>query len=263
METGQKESKSAVLSRLSDFSKALTVIIVGSIILMLIGIGIFIAVTVITKPFSPDIKDDVYLKYFVTDSSQTNEKCVRVVGFTYNGLQQETIEIPSEIGGYPVLEMGYTDYDNYPDYEFTSQNLKKLYLYADVDVLDRFGGHEMDLMLCSVRDDFTHLIGSHFSTKNIYYYKSLIDDVSSGYTLKPANVVFMNNYSNEVNGGYYSLDNVNAGELIRKPTDPKRNGYEFNGWYTDEDCKTVWDFSVAPTIGENEEFRLYADWEAV
>lgn len=41
-----------------------------------------------------------------------------------------------------------------------------------------------------------------------------------------------------------------------KPADPTRKGYDFGGWYTDEDCKTAFDWDQ--TISEN--ITLYAKW---
>ena len=75
-----------------------------------------------------------------------------------------------------------------------------------------------------------------------------------------ANIIFMNNYSDEVNGGYYRLDNVEEDEKIPEPPEPEREGYEFTDWYTEPECKNVWSFNETPVIEEGEEFRLYAGW---
>ncbi len=49
------------------------------------------------------------------------------------------------------------------------------------------------------------------------------------------------------------------GENITKPTDPQREGYIFNGWYTDETFLSEYTFSTMP--GEN--ISLYANWTAI
>lgn len=43
-----------------------------------------------------------------------------------------------------------------------------------------------------------------------------------------------------------------------RPSDPKREGYKFTGWYTDRTCKTLYDFESEVT----EDLILYAGWEA-
>ena len=47
------------------------------------------------------------------------------------------------------------------------------------------------------------------------------------------------------------------GEKIQKPEDPTRNGYTFNGWYSDLDRSQPWDFDH-DTVKEN--MTLYAGW---
>ena len=58
-------------------------------------------------------------------------------------------------------------------------------------------------------------------TNRIYLYRSLyetmVPETSDRYF--PANVEFMNNYSDEVNGGYYRLDNI--GEELKKAHEDK------------------------------------------
>lgn len=42
-----------------------------------------------------------------------------------------------------------------------------------------------------------------------------------------------------------------------KPTDPERDGYTFTGWYTDEDCTQIFDWS----LGLKKDITLYAGWQ--
>ena len=93
----------------------------------------------------------------------------------------------------------------------------------------------------------------------------MLDDMneeeSNGYY--PANIVFMNNYSAEMNRGYYWLDNIMMGEIISLPPMPERNGYEFTGWYTEPECINKWDFDMTLELEKDEEFRLYAGWQTL
>lgn len=68
-------------------------------------------------------------------------------------------------------------------------------------------------------------------------------------------VVFLTNGGSEVE----SILNVTPGALVAEPEAPARTGFVFTGWYTDEACTEIWDFSVH-TVDAN--VRLYAGWEA-
>ena len=47
------------------------------------------------------------------------------------------------------------------------------------------------------------------------------------------------------------------GEFIVRPDDPKRNGYEFDGWYSDIDLTEQWDFETDPV---QRNMTLYVKW---
>lgn len=51
-------------------------------------------------------------------------------------------------------------------------------------------------------------------------------------------------------------ESVKEGEKLPKPTDPIRDGWTFDGWFTDKDCTYPYDFSSEV----KEEFTLYAGW---
>ncbi len=91
------------------------------------------------------------------------------------------------------------------------------------------------------------------------------------YTMHKANTAYMFNYEGAPNENYYAIDEFERGGIITKyPYDPYREGYDFGGWYKDEECTQIWDFAVdtlpAPTYDENGdleyvETRLYAKWD--
>lgn len=45
--------------------------------------------------------------------------------------------------------------------------------------------------------------------------------------------------------------------IISEPAAPTKKGYAFGGWYTDEECKTAWNFAEDRAIGN---MTLYAKW---
>ena len=60
------------------------------------------------------------------------------------------------------------------------------------------------------------------------------------------------------NGGTnVSSITVKNGELIDKPDDPEREGYTFDGWYSDSNFSTVWNFTTDKVTNN---VKLYANW---
>lgn len=55
----------------------------------------------------------------------------------------------------------------------------------------------------------------------------------------------------------YKSVEAKGGSLLEKPTDPERSRYEFQGWYLEEECKTVWNFSSDKVT---KDLRLFAKW---
>lgn len=49
---------------------------------------------------------------------------------------------------------------------------------------------------------------------------------------------------------------VEAGGTVERPADPTREGYAFEGWFSDKACTTAWDFSQ-PVASDT---RLFAKW---
>ena len=48
------------------------------------------------------------------------------------------------------------------------------------------------------------------------------------------------------------------GDLLEEPEPPTREGYDFTGWYADENCTYLWDMSV-DQVGQS--MTLYAGWK--
>ncbi|WP_066648721.1 InlB B-repeat-containing protein [Christensenella timonensis] len=56
------------------------------------------------------------------------------------------------------------------------------------------------------------------------------------------------------------ITNIPAGSTINAPADPTREGYTFDGWFTDEAATQKWDFASGVVNGN---MTLYARWNAV
>ena len=64
----------------------------------------------------------------------------------------------------------------------------------------------------------------------------------------------------ETNGGSGVLSqNVEENQQVTEPTNPKKTGYTFTGWYTDSNLTTSYDFDAPVT----KEMTLYAGWKKV
>ena len=93
--------------------------------------------------------------------------------------------------------------------------------------------------------------------------------VSANSPVQPiCKVDFFNNYlreeftlSNGTKGKgnnllYKSVEALEGG-LLEKPVDPTRARYDFQGWYLEEECQTVWNFESDRVLGN---MRLFAKW---
>ncbi len=60
-------------------------------------------------------------------------------------------------------------------------------------------------------------------------------------------------------GSKVSAQQVTAGKKVKKPSNPKRKKYTFEGWYTSKKYKTKWNFGKKVT----KNMTLYAKWKKV
>ena len=51
---------------------------------------------------------------------------------------------------------------------------------------------------------------------------------------------------------------IRAGSTVTKPSDPEKKGYSLEGWCSDPECETLWDFATLPET----DMKLYAKWVA-
>ena len=226
-----------------------------------------------------------YFRYAVETYTigESTEKVKRahIIGLTETGLQQVGLVFPDELNGIPVDGITYS---LSPIYmwdpcikvgDFRSEKLEKIFF---LDSPRRYVGMELqtnifsvfwklDVEFANVRSiDGAAIIGYDYYMEKIHRpYK---------YDCKNciANVTYMYNYKDSPNKGVYWVDSYNESIITYIPPTPEREGYEFVGWYKDEECTEAWDFEKDITDKEviierytvyDKEYEgiyLYAKW---
>lgn len=130
-------------------------------------------------------------------------------------------------------------YSGYAELNYVYHLNPKIYIYKDLY-------EEIDIK-------YRELVGE-LEPGESYYHEAIFT---------PANIAFMNNYSEEINKGYYRADDVENGEKISEPPAPEREGYIFTGWYTEAEAINLWNFDNRIDMSDGEELRLYAGWRAI
>lgn len=65
----------------------------------------------------------------------------------------------------------------------------------------------------------------------------------------------------ETNGGSkVPSQTLSRGDKVKKPADPTRTGYTFEGWYKDKDCTKEWDFDSDKV---KKDTTIYAKWKII
>lgn len=241
--------------------------ICGGVLLFLLFVGIYVGGFFYAfRRKEVPVYENGYFQYIILGehpfSPTASADNLAIVGLTEEGLKQENLVIPRKIDGRTVEYIGFDDHNSLYDYnyDFYAENLKKLYIYENVKEIVNLDCDGVDLVVCA---DTYDVILTFSPVDNIYLNRELYNSSTYSEEIKPANVSFMYNYDDSENGGYYFLDNVEGGDKVFEPTEPKREGYEFTGWYKDAECSTKWDFSISPEIEQGADFRLYAGWCAL
>jgi len=84
----------------------------------------------------------------------------------------------------------------------------------------------------------------------------------SSYKIELPNVNYYYNYSSSPNLGYAWIDYLEEGEqIITLPPTPEREGYEFTGWYSDEECNNKADLNSF--VKTDTDAKFYAGWKEI
>lgn len=248
----KKQIKKTVIILLVFF---LLIIIIPFIILYGFTIFFIDLLSIFSSPLD-NLSETEYFQYYVSDYFNS---CT-IVGLTEEGCLLEEVVIPKKINGIRVDALGHINTFNNEE----KSQMKKLFIpngisFSREDIFKNCS-HLTSVIFISYRPHFEDP-GFDCLSGNRYAPSEFLDNYrKKGYdTILPANVSYMNNYSDEINGGYYWIDDIEDGEkIVTIPEEPIREGYDFDGWFKEEECINKWDFTS--DVKGSEDIILYAKW---
>lgn len=201
---------------------------------------------------------------------------------TYYGDNKNLIKeaqfILREINGIPVKCLGVTPFmsaDADPIISnLDSAEIHNVYCPGSIEVCltDYFDtyyvnkpGIDFHIYYCGTVTDLS-LMGVGVSI--VYYvpfdqleeYQSLWEESKGNRNLEAANIEYHLNTDGMEK--YYYIDYVEDGKTIENiPPEPTREGYNFVGWYLDENGTQEWDFEAPVTRDESENLVFFAKWQ--
>ena len=187
----------------------------------------------------------------------------------------DVVFIPTTANGYEVVQLGWElgYYDTYN--VISSVRLPYLRLYIPGSIMSFYSRYfhcfyKAEIFYCGKVQDIYHLL---YDASTVYVpssdyeaYKSNSDEIFHK-RLFAANISYSLNFKE--GNDYYYIDNEEYGQRIEHvPPTPKRDGYTFNGWYTESECMNKWNFEedCLPVLSDNETFKetkLYAKWTEI
>lgn len=207
--------------------------------------------------------DFLYEKGFLDESGRwVVEKAgievgINIRGLSENGKTKEVVVVPEYIEGIKVKEIGYPLWLGV-DGKWESEVLKKVFIPFSVsiveDILKPCSNLEKVILL-SHKEINKYYSNYYYDASNFNYcfttsYNYIVgDELNICYSgvgdYYFGNVSYWYNYKNSPNDGYYWVDDYNYGEKITYiPEEPKREGYEFIGWYKEPECINKWRFET-------------------
>ncbi|NCA66614.1 MAG: hypothetical protein EOM87_00970 [Clostridia bacterium] len=206
-------------------------------------------------------------EYFETDlfMCYTFYEGVCIAGLTDAAKELTEIVFPAEIDGKPVNKLGYDYGKNY----MMSENLIKVFIPSSVEF-----SYEKVFYNSSIKKIIINTVSPPCRPRYYIFELPLFsetkfcipfdeyvnndkiyDNVSNVF---PANISFMYNYPDAINGGYYWIDRVDNDRIKTIPENPTRVGYEFGGWYTETDGLIEWVYNDE-NLPSNR-LTVYAKW---
>ena len=229
------------------------------------------------------IPDGDFLYYYMKDKDS-----YAISGITKQGKGKDVLYFPAYYKNKLVTDIGYVTVDGI----MSVHNLHRVFI-EDMAVTKVYVPYTIaDSWALHVRSENDTNRQIYFANSDVRYLESAVDattfpnraeyyvtPAAHGYILRNikdhgdihiANTSYMFNYENAPNGGCFFINNFDTGGLIENtPYAPRRDGYTFDGWYKEPECKNIWKFEIdtlqqAPQDESEgviyQETKLYAKW---
>ncbi len=201
-----------------------------------------------------------YIKRVDTQISNKYGEYVCIYELSDEGKTKDTIILPEEIDDKQVIKIGMYGL-GYSFSIFYGSSFTNLYISKYIESMPCHylcGNKKMYIMDI---DDLSFIYGRHctfYLSESLYNrYIDEYADEKDDTRLCIANLEFISD--NET----YFIADYDDGDLITYvPEAPTKDGYEFGGWYKEEECINEWNFKEDTFILEEDEtiIKLYAKW---
>ena len=203
-----------------------------------------------------------YISYAGAARRSKDGDYVVILELTDDAKTKDTIIVPDEIDGKPVVQigMGGLGYSYSILYGSTFTNL---YLPKSLKTMTNHIEYNNRKIFIIEVDNFD-FIDSQYRDYPIYISEDLYNKymeekatISEDIKLYIANVEFISDDKT------YFIADYDEGETITYvPEAPEKEGYEFGGWYKEEECENEWNFEEDTfTLAEGQTvMKLYAKW---
>lgn len=248
------------------------------ILIVLLYYCLFVIISCIVTDSEITQGDFVY-KHFKTSS----EEYYVVLGLSEEGKEKKILTIPSEVRGVKVKKIGYRKHLRTVG-SIESKNLEILYIEKYIEF-----GHQLFLNCPNLEKIICLEFVDKTNTDEYYdlYYQNVINNKGTedeeyrrvgvyvypeeDYIVDRQNILY--SYANVVyyldKDTVYYIDFYDNEKITDIPSNPVLDGYEFIGWFKEEECINEWDFDneIAEVIYEADGItryynvnRLYAKW---
>ncbi|MDE7087622.1 MAG: hypothetical protein K2O67_05470 [Clostridia bacterium] len=196
-------------------------------------------------------------------------KNVTVFGLTKEGKQKETLIIPDEIDGKPVVQIGRTAIGpaNYVKLRLDGGKYTRVYLPSSFMFIGAEDCISSRAWVFLVGRPNKELFNYENDKQRIYVSKTVYDEYKEYDEYDLLRIADVEYYSGEE---LYWLDNCSWSEpsSIIEPPIPVKEGYNFLGW-VEENNETLWNFEIdkldltsVDEEGNHPTAKLFAKWEA-
>ncbi len=225
-------------------------------------------------PFKSVISGD-----FIYTHLDSDEGHCRIIGLSEEGNRKEVVVFPSILDGYIVDGLGASWAYGKSSGEIIITNAKKIYfpsdytLFVPLNLESNHNNEEIKVYIVEI--DFINyyyymdISQENIGWNNLFVTEIVFDIFYSEYNedvmkLEKANVVYY------VDDKPYFIDDCDGTLTNAIPPTPYKEGYEFIGWYKEQECLNKWNFErdiIAKKEYDNEgnyifkETRIYAKWE--